>query len=701
MLNGFRLQITTCRNFCKAIGAGALVVCFFFLAPGHLFAGGFVSPGELAQDHAELEGITRCTECHAPFASGVDAKRCINCHIEIKKQITAKHGFHARRVTRCERCHSDHKGRSFELVQLDEEHFSHASTGFKLTGEHADIECADCHTDKDSWQGLDPECASCHGDEDPHGTEMSERSLLQQCDSCHQAVDWSALPILESLFDHGSSESVDYVLTGKHKSVDCEACHTDWQFVPIEHDACLDCHADPHRSDFNEKCEDCHAGPSTWHAHRFAHDKTAYALEGQHEEVACHDCHKRSFERALAYEACEDCHKTPHGEQFDNRSCEDCHTLTHAAFETPDFDHEETDYSLTGAHRSVDCELCHEEADPTVYADLPADQCDDCHQDVHEERFSDQSCDTCHETTAWSVEDFDHSLSAFDLQGKHLDVECVDCHGSVDDDRPTGLAQSDLFSTLGSFELDFETCLSCHEEENPHDASVPAEECEDCHTAETWSVSDYDHGEAFSIAPAHETNDCKDCHGEKVAVFDDLNAECDTCHTKDRIAGHYRESDCGACHKASHWLPSSLGDFDHGITGFSLVSGHGGLDCEDCHGTDPVFGFVDPTCGGCHSQDDVHRNQLGGQCEDCHTPTHWMRSSWRHHRTGWPLRGGHKLASCQDCHATGYGGTPTECWRCHENEPRTSSPAHTGAFGKECEACHRPYNWSATIRFTP
>jgi hypothetical protein len=175
---------------------------------------------------------------------------------------------------------------------LDEEHFSHASTGFKLTGEHADIECADCHTDKDSWQGLDPECASCHGDEDPHGTEMSERSLLQQCDSCHQAVDWSALPILESLFDHGSSESVDYVLTGKHKSVDCEACHTDWQFVPIEHDACLDCHADPHRSDLNEKCEDCHAGPSTWHAHRFAHDKTAYALEGQHEEVACHDCHK-------------------------------------------------------------------------------------------------------------------------------------------------------------------------------------------------------------------------------------------------------------------------------------------------------------------------------------------------------------------------------------------------------------------------
>jgi hypothetical protein len=684
----------------RPFGHFAVLIVLAWFFPSLLLAGGFISPGDLSSDHVDLEGITRCTVCHAPFGASVDAGRCIDCHTEIQQQIEAKHGFHARRTTRCERCHSDHKGREFELVQFDEDRFRHSSTGFALEGEHAGIECTDCHVDKDSWQGLDKACDSCHGDEDPHGTEMSERSLLQQCDSCHQPVDWSALPILQSLFDHTSEKDVDYVLTGKHKDVKCEDCHGDWRFVPTEYAACLDCHDDPHRTSFEQVCEDCHESPASWHVSSFDHDRTPFPLEGLHQEASCRSCHAGHATRSLAFKRCEDCHETPHGNQFEARDCDTCHSLVHTDFEIPEFDHSTTDYPLTGAHSSVDCERCHEKASPTVYADLPARQCDDCHRDIHEGHFVDQECSDCHETDAWSVENFDHSLSAFALEGKHVDTPCVECHGNVNEQYSPEYPESDLFSILASFQLEFESCSNCHDEQSPHDRTVADDTCEDCHTAQTWEVESYDHGDKFSIAPAHENAACASCHEPKLSHFTEVDGNCDSCHTKDLIPGHYKEPDCGACHKSEHWLPSSLGDFDHGVTGFSLLASHGRLECGDCHGTDAMFGLVSPNCAGCHADEDIHRNLLGDQCDECHTPTRWSRSIWRHNRVGWALRGAHKLAACEDCHATGYAGTPTECWRCHQNEPRSSSPAHSSSFGQECDACHRPYNWSATINFS-
>ena len=681
-----------------------LLATAVLLFPVRGTAGGFLSPGDLAQDHEELEGLTQCSQCHKPFSPGVDAKRCIACHNEIQSQIQADHGFHARRTTQCERCHSDHHGRDFELTQFNEELFGHRSTGFPLEGEHEAIECRDCHTDEDSWQGLDPECQSCHQDEDPHGTEMSERSLLQECDSCHQTVDWSALPILASIFDHTSSRDVDYPLVGKHTEVECIDCHNDWTFVPTEHELCLDCHQDPHHTEFNQACEQCHATPASWRVPSFDHSRTSFPLEGLHQETRCSKCHFGHASIPRDHGLCADCHDTPHGDQFDPSDCADCHTLTEAHFEILDFDHDATNYPLTGSHSSVECGKCHIEAEPTVYADLPADDCSDCHEDVHNAQFEPTACSDCHSTPSWVVEDFDHRLTDFPLEGEHQDTPCVDCHGDHSDEPTSAsgepLGQSSLFSSLASFELEFGSCLSCHEEENPHDETISADSCEDCHTAASWEVDSYDHEPNFTLGKAHEEAACVACHSESLEHFDGLEGECISCHQKDRLPGHYSDQECDGCHKAALWLPASLGSYDHSVTGFRLLHAHARLDCSDCHEHDPPFGRVPADCAGCHSDDDVHRNLLGDACDDCHTPTRWTRSTWRHHLVGWPLRGGHKLAACDDCHATGYAGTPTECWRCHENEARPQIPAHTGAFGRDCDACHRPYNWSATYRFS-
>ena len=688
----------------------ALVATLLVVVGAEVWASGFVSPGDLAQDHAELEGLANCTKCHEPFSEGVSAARCIDCHDEIQAQIDRGHGFHARRNDTCERCHPDHRGRDFELVQFDEERFNHATTGFPLDGEHEDLDCVDCHEDESSWAGLDRECLSCHMTDEPHGGEESDRTLLLECDACHTTADWSALPILESIFNHVDSEYVDYPLEGAHEEVECEDCHEEWRFVPIEFEACLDCHDDPHRADLPGVCEDCHPTPHSWEVRGFDHDLTPYHLEGLHEEVTCRECHGGDVTRPLRYDRCDDCHDGVHGDQFEPRDCDSCHDLVQPEFQLLEFDHDSTDYPLTGAHQSTECEDCHlpsgHEGVPTLFNDLPADSCQDCHDDIHEERFAPKECDECHSTAGWKVDDFDHDLTEYPLEGAHEEVECVECHGELTD-GPTGpsgepLGESSFFSSIESFELDFSSCNTCHEEQSPHDATVADDTCDGCHNLNDWEVDEYDHEPEFTLGRAHEELGCDECHDPEYVTFEGLEADCVSCHQEDEPTGHYEGGSCDECHEAAEWTPAVLSRASHRFTGFPLTMSHDGLLCEECHPgaeSGASYGSVSGDCAGCHGSEDIHRNLLGNECEECHTVTRWMRSTWRHSSIGWPLRGGHKMAECEDCHAVSYAGTPTDCWRCHESEMTLLNSAHMSSFARECDVCHRPYSWDAVISF--
>lgn len=655
-----------------------ILLVAWMVLPGSAFAqgvGSFVSPGPLARPHAELDSITQCNACHTP-GFGPSADRCMNCHDEIKLQVTSRKGFHSDKGKACEGCHPDHRGRDFQLVQLEESDFDHDTTGFPLKGEHARTRCISCHTTPNDYGGLSPVCSSCH--DDPHGASSSKRQVLRNCDNCHDAEDWDALPLPTSVFDHTSRADTDYLLEGLHLEVRCESCHFESRFVPIEHSKCTSCHSNPHKSDFKgESCESCHPSAKTWEVADFDHDRTRYKIRGEHRKVSCDECHTSGDKTApLTFSRCDGCHEDIHSGQFRPRPCDECHTVNVARFALRDWDHDKTDYPLVGQHREQDCEECHKDGAQAVYANLPHADCDDCHEDAHDGRFEPTNCALCHIPDGFQVQAFDHDQTNFPHTGKHVGLDCNKCHRD--------------FQWNG---IPHESCVDCHYTKNPHRPVITADQCDDCHVTDGFDTIRFDHLAAtgFDLEPAHDDAKCTSCH-TYIYHFAGLDPSCTGCHLDDRPFGHY-DGECGACHEAAHWFPGGLGGRDHDVTGFALHGSHELLPCESCHPPGAPRGEATPQCSACHWSDDPHMNLLGTACADCHGEMSWLRTTFRHSSTGWPLRGAHRLAACVDCHATGYIGTPTDCVTCHEAEAPLVIPAHLTPAFPVCDTCHRSYTW--------
>lgn len=690
------------------------------------------------------------------MGSGVSATLCLDCHKETNAQVVAGLGFHSQLGESCQRCHADHRGRSFEMVRFEKDNFNHRTTGFTLGGAHAPLECEDCHTNKDSWTGLDRDCASCHAEEEPHGSESSSRQLLTRCRSCHSDVDWTALPLPPSVFNHSSKVHADYPLDGPHETVGCEDCHEKWSFVPIESEACTDCHEDPHRMKFVRSCESCHEVVPDWKVPDFDHDATGYHLGGAHRTVDCESCHTGPIGRKIAHETCSDCHEDVHQKQFGDVSCDDCHSLSGPDFRLPSFDHSTTDYPLEGAHREASCTGCHGQGGRGTFVDLPSEPCASCHDDVHAGQFDPRDCSECHsvEKADFEVVGFDHQVTDYPLEGKHNEVPCADCHGEDPAGPWAGLPSNDCDSChedwhKGRLEptdcaachqetswevrevdhsltdypltgahsevecaechgteeavyagLEHESCLDCHREQNPHGSSFEAQDCAGCHETQSWASNLFDHKSTnFDLAPAHSELTCAGCHGKttpEVAFdFDGLSEVCGSCHQQDAPPAHYRDDDCGACHTGADWGQAGLGPLPHSITGYPLSGEHVDLPCSGCHSESKSWGAVGRECVDCHAEEDPHRGLLGSDCEECHGEQGWSVVRWWHSTTGWPLRGAHRLAECQDCHATHFAGTPDTCESCHRAEATPGIPAHLSNAFEPCDACHNSFNWSS------
>lgn len=162
------------------------------------------------------------------------------------------------------------------------------------------------------------------------------------------------------------------------------------------------------------------------------------------------------------------------------------------------------------------------------------------------------------------------------------------------------------------------------------------------------------------------------------------------------------EDDCTMCHQAETWRPATPGpDFDHGKSGFPLLSAHSQTRCESCHRT-LRFAEAEPDCVSCHL--DVHEGELGIDCARCHSTRSFIDRvvmQRLHVTTRLPLRGTHLSVDCGDCHPPAqqgkqqYVGTPTECDACHlEEYLATTSPNHLDAgFSQDCATCHPPTLW--------
>lgn len=196
------------RRWMLAGLAGAVLL---FGLTGLYFAGatGFISPGDLAAEHAPVD--LQCAQCHATglTGGGVMDLRCERCH-DIGGSERLTHAGHvlfgsanalktdATQEVACVQCHIDHRGRDWAVATVD------------------DRECAACHL----FGTLErhPEFAAINAsiqtglglkfDHDRHIVEARDAGL-DECAACHvQTIDQVAFEPIR--FD-------------EH----CAACHTD------------------------------------------------------------------------------------------------------------------------------------------------------------------------------------------------------------------------------------------------------------------------------------------------------------------------------------------------------------------------------------------------------------------------------------------------------------------------------------------
>ncbi|WP_430932231.1 hypothetical protein [Saccharicrinis sp. 156] len=506
-----------------------------------------LSPGELSKVHAHLEGLANCTKCHVLNQKETTSK-CLECHTEIQSLIDQGKGYHASSKVeskKCAKCHGEHFGRNFEITRFDKDKFNHDLSGYKLEGKHNVINCTECHkqdliTHKISkkksgisYLGLGTECLSCHAD-------FHQSTLSNSCLDCHNQDSFRPAPG----FDHAQTH---YPLIGKHQTVDCEQCHpiitqNDQEFQKfsgINYANCTDCHTDIHNGKFGNDCRKCHSEFS-FHQVKgldsFNHDMTNFPLKGRHQYIDCRDCHTQSLTATLKHGRCNDCHSDYHERQFAKKGaspdCAECHTVEGFAPSTYTIEkHNFTDFPLEGAHLATPCIACHktETGWNFTFAENKCIRChDNFHQDVLPEKYlPENNCQCCHTVIKWSEIQFDHNQTNYQLQGRHQEVSCRNCHFSEDEN---GLNQQ--FSGMDP------SCVTCHTDIHFKQFIENGEnKCERCHVFTSWKPEKFDHNNTrFVLDGKHATLECYRCHtltdglveNYIVYKFDDIS--CSKCH---------------------------------------------------------------------------------------------------------------------------------------------------------------------------
>ena len=489
-----------------------------------------------------------CTECHV-LGKKVANNLCLECHDGIKSLIDHNEGYHASSEVmgkECASCHSEHHGRNFEMARFEEDKFKHQLSGFDLTGQHAKIDCRECHkpdlissTDlknrKNTFLGLGEDCVSCH--EDVH-----QKTLTQDCASCHDTEAFEPA----ARFNHNQA---DFLLKGKHQEVACDKCHPIkqrngkefQQFTGLVFQDCASCHEDVHDNKFGNNCAECHSEESFLVASslkNFDHQMTGFKLLGKHRSVDCRKCHVSSFTNPLPHNRCVSCHTDYHKREFVengvNPDCAECHTVN--GFENSRFtidDHNQGGFPLEGGHLATPCFACHKQSSRWTFRGI-GERCVDCHEDVHEnyldaKYYPNQSCTNCHVVNNWKENHFDHNQTDFVLAGVHSEQECMACHG------PNENSSVHPYENFRDVSM---SCLNCHE--NVHyqqfeDRGVT--DCKKCHGFANWDAIYFNHNQtAFKLDGKHAEIDCAGCHketkeqGQIFVLYKIRRFKCIDCH---------------------------------------------------------------------------------------------------------------------------------------------------------------------------
>lgn len=338
---------------------------------------------------------------------------------------------HGKIKIECTTCHSTDSWR----MKRDAS-FSHASTGFSLSGTHSSLECRSCHENL-QFATSSQHCLSCH-------TDVHKSELGNNCVRCHGTGTWKLTDMVQR------HQNTRFPLLGRHASLDCQSCHTNaaqqsFAGTPLD---CYSCHRttfaaakapDHVAAAFPTNCLQCHDITAVSWGAGFDHGRTAFPLTGAHVAASCFSCHKNQGFKQTAVQ-CVSCHQPQfaattnpnHQAAGFTVDCQTCHTTS--AWQGGRFDHAQTRFPLRGAHQVQQCSSCHRD---NVYAGKPTD-CVACHRGEYDRTTNPNhvasnyptNCQTCHGEIGWRPATFNHAATRFPLTGAHQAVSCSQCHAN-------------------------------------------------------------------------------------------------------------------------------------------------------------------------------------------------------------------------------------------------------------------------------
>lgn len=269
--------------------------------------------------------------------------------------------------------------------------------------------------------------------------------------------------------------------------------------------------------------------------------------------------------------------------------------------------------------------------------------CVDCHGEIEFGSDDSSFCasSACH-ARAWASVELDAAFPhPIELEGKHAEVWCHNCHEGVR--KP-----------------EYE-CANCHEPPmEPHFGQV----CEDCHTPagfEGVDLGDFEH--PVALEGTHASLECTACH----TAGEELTYDCAACHEPPGET-HFGPN-CEECHTPTDFGEATLPPELHPVP---LVGAHQRATCDVCHAEGQRV--PEYTCTNCHKPPENH---LPGTCDTCHSPEGWAQSvsAFVSLVTEIP----HPLAGRDDC------------LLCHDPEGNVKpAPSnHTDYQNEQCMLCHK------------
>ncbi|MBL8090374.1 MAG: hypothetical protein JNJ43_08605 [Anaerolineales bacterium] len=405
-----RLGCLTGTGFITAIITLFVIVGFAFASGGQMFSSGELNnqPGETIGGVNAHAQIPECKACHtAPWESETMANRCVACHIDI----------------------------AAELLNVEKLHGA-------IVNNDSSITCRDCHRE-------------------------------------HRGANASLTELGDNVFPH---EALGYSLNGhqlttKGEAFVCSDCHGD-DVTTFASDSCVTCHSDidivftqTHLLTFGQNCLDCHDGVDRF-GDDFNHNIFAFQLIGEHANLYCTACHLNArsvTDLESAPQECYSCHQMDdaHNGQF-GTDCSACHTPN--SWEDATFDHNLSNFPLTGAHTVVACESCHING---RFAGTPS-TCVSCHSEpaFHAGQFG-TDCASCHTTTAWKPALF-NGRHTFPLNHGGGAPSCATCHPSsfvtytcygCHEHNPARIEEKHREEGISNFQ----NCVQCHADGREHD----------------------------------------------------------------------------------------------------------------------------------------------------------------------------------------------------------------------------------------